>query len=89
MEQILRIAQIVVPILTAVVLGGVLVLDRKLLKELDFGLLATFVCFFIVSGNLGRVEAVRSFLQNLLGQYCRTCREIIYSSHFHFLLLNQ
>ena len=29
-------------------------------------LLATFVCFFIVSGNLGRVDAVRDFLQGLL-----------------------
>ena len=29
-------------------------------------LLITFVCFFIVSGNLGRVDAVRGFLQSLL-----------------------
>ena len=40
--------------------------DRKLLKEIDFMLLLTFVCFFVVSENLGRVEAVRSFLQTLL-----------------------
>ena len=53
-------------LLTVVVLGGVVCMDRKLLKELDIGLLATFVCFFIVSGNLGRVEAVRELLQNLL-----------------------
>ena len=35
-------------------------------KKLDVALLATFVCFFIVSGNLGRVDAVREFLQGLL-----------------------
>ena len=29
-------------------------------------LLVTFVCFFIVSENLGRIDAVRSFLQQLL-----------------------
>jgi Na+/H+ antiporter NhaD/arsenite permease-like protein len=29
-------------------------------------LLLTFVCFFTVSENLGRIEAVRSFLQQLL-----------------------
>ena len=29
-------------------------------------LLLTFVCFFVVSENLGRVEAVRDFLQSLL-----------------------
>ena len=28
----------------------------------------TFVCFFIISENLGRVEAVREFLQSLLNK---------------------
>ena len=31
-------------------------------------LLATFVCFFVVSENLGRIDGIRSFLQHLLGQ---------------------
>ena len=29
-------------------------------------LLLTFVCFFVVSENLGRMDAVRAFLQSLL-----------------------
>ena len=53
-------------IMTAVVLAAIAIADRKLLKKLDIALLATFVCFFIVSGNLGRVDAVRTFLQGLL-----------------------
>ena len=53
-------------ITTAVVVAALFLADRKLLKEIDFMLLLTFVCFFVVSENLGRVEAVRSFLQNLL-----------------------
>ena len=53
-------------IMTVVVLAAIAVMDRKLLKKLDVALLATFVCFFIVSGNLGRVDAVRDFLQGLL-----------------------
>lgn len=53
-------------ITTVAVLAALLVLDRRLLRELDFALLLTFVCFFIVSGNLGRVEVVRNFLQVLL-----------------------
>ena len=53
-------------ILTVLVLAAVAAVEPKLLKTLDYGLLATFVCFFIVSGNLGRVEAVRAFLQALL-----------------------
>ena len=53
-------------IMTAVVLIAIAAMEPKKLKELDIALLATFVCFFIVSGNLGRVEAVRGFLQSLL-----------------------
>lgn len=53
-------------ITTVLVLMAFIVMDRKLLKELDAALLATFVCFFIVSGNLGRVGGVRIFLQALL-----------------------
>ena len=30
-------------------------------------LLVTFVCFFVVSENLGRVDSIRNFLQTLLG----------------------
>ena len=53
-------------VMTVVVLAAIAALDRKLLKKLDIALLATFVCFFIVSGNLGRVDAVKDFLQGLL-----------------------
>lgn len=53
-------------VLTVLVVGTMLLLSPRLLKGLDYGLLATFVCFFIVSGNLGRVDAVREFLQGLL-----------------------
>ena len=53
---------------TLIVVAALLVLDRKLLKEIDFMLLITFVCFFVVSENLGRVDAIRDFLQMLLSR---------------------
>ena len=53
-------------ITTVIVVSVIYLLDRKLLKDIDFMLLLTFVCFFIVSENLGRVEAVCTFLRNLL-----------------------
>ena len=58
----------VVPYLvtTAVTVIVLLLVNRKLLKEIDYMLLLTFVCFFTVSENLGRVDAVRSFLQQFL-----------------------
>ena len=51
--------------LTAVVIG-LLILDRKALTMVDYGLLATFVCFFIFSGNMSRLPAVRTFFSELL-----------------------
>ena len=56
------------PVTTAVVVAALFLADKKLLKEIDFMLLLTFVCFFVVSENLGRVEAVREFLQRLLSK---------------------
>ena len=55
-------------ITTAVLVAVLFFVNRKLLKEIDYMLLLTFICFFVVSENLGRVEAVREFLQNLLGK---------------------
>lgn len=51
---------------TMIVVLAFLIADRKCLKEIDFMLLLTFVCFFVVSENLGRVEVIRDFLQTLL-----------------------
>ena len=43
-------------------------LDRKALRSVDYGLLFTFVCFFIFSGNMSRITVVSDLMQNLLGQ---------------------
>ncbi len=64
---LLTVFRVVPYLVTTVILVAVfLIVDRKLFKEIDFMLLLTFVCFFIVSENLGRIEAVREFLQSLL-----------------------
>ena len=41
-------------------------LDRDALKSVDYGLLLTFVFFFIFSGNMSRIGAVREFFSSLL-----------------------
>ncbi len=43
-----------------------LVMDRKALKMVDYPLLLTFVFFFIFSGNMGRIDAVRELFSGLL-----------------------
>jgi Na+/H+ antiporter NhaD/arsenite permease-like protein len=43
-----------------------LFVDRKALKQVDYPLLLTFVCFFIFSGNMARIDVVRDFFSALL-----------------------
>lgn len=48
------------------VVGVLLIADWKALVQVDYGLLGTFVCFFVFAGNMGRVPAVRDFFSALL-----------------------
>ena len=45
---------------------SIVFLDIKALRMVDYGLLFTFVFFFIFSGNMGRIEAVRNLFSYLL-----------------------
>lgn len=49
-----------------VVLVFVLISDYKVLKKVDYSLLATFVAFFIFVGNIGRIEVITKALENLM-----------------------
>jgi len=49
-----------------IVVAALLFMDRRALRQVDYGLLLTFVCFFIFSGNMGRVPAIREFFSSLL-----------------------
>lgn len=55
-----------------VLLGIVLVVlalaARPLYRKIDYSLLLTFVCFFIFSGNMGRIPAVQELIGGLLSQ---------------------
>lgn len=53
---------VMLPVLILVLL----IFDRRRLKEADFMLLLTFVCFFVFAGNLARVPAVEALLSRLL-----------------------
>ena len=43
-----------------------LIMDRRALKMVDYPLLLTFVFFFIFSGNMARIDAVRELFSGLL-----------------------
>lgn len=55
-------------ITTAAVFALILLIDKRLLVKVDYSLLATFICFFIISGNLSRITSVRDFLHALLNK---------------------
>ena len=44
----------------------VLMMDRKGILEVDYALLLTFICFFIFVGNIGRLDAVSSFMSRIV-----------------------
>ena len=49
-----------------IILVAMLFLDRQALLQVDYGLLFTFVFFFIFAGNMGRISVVRDFFSYLL-----------------------
>lgn len=51
-----------------VVIPVLLIMDRRALLNVDYGLLFTFVFFFIFSGNLARIDAVQAFFSELLAK---------------------
>ena len=55
-------------VLTVIVAAAMFALDRRLLKQVDYGLLVTFVCFFVFAGNMGELAPVRALLTDLLSR---------------------
>lgn len=49
-----------------VIFVSMLFLDRDALRKVDYPLLLTFVCFFIFSGNMARIEVVRNLFSVFL-----------------------
>lgn len=45
---------------------AILIMDRKALAKVDYGLLLTFVAFFIFAGNMARISAVERLFASLM-----------------------
>ena len=43
--------------------------DRRIFAQIDYALLATFACFFVFSGNMANMPAMREFLGGLMGSH--------------------
>ena len=68
---VFRVVPIAVPVLVVAVV--LLALDRGALRDVDYGLLLTFVFFFVFSGNMARIPAVEEFFVGLLSQNAMLC----------------
>ena len=55
------------PLAVAVVLVGVLAVDRGIFKKVDYVLLVTFLCFFIFSASIAGNAGIATFLQRAVG----------------------
>lgn len=53
-------------ILTVITLIIFLIIAPKELLKVDYCLLLTFICFFIFSGNIGKIDAVKNFVSDLM-----------------------
>lgn len=47
---------------------ALLIMDRNALKKVDYGLLFTFVAFFIFAGNMARIPAVQRLFERLMSK---------------------
>jgi len=58
----------VIPYLVSlgIVLVVVLMLDKNVLREVDYALLLTFIGFFVFIGNMGRIPAFNALIQNII-----------------------
>jgi len=53
-------------VMFAVVCAVIIIIDRKAFKYVDYMLLLTFIFFFVLIGNIGRIEAVYNALSKVV-----------------------
>ncbi len=53
----------------SIIIAVLLVFDRKALREVDYGLLITFCAFFVFSGNMSRITAIRELIGGLVSNH--------------------
>lgn len=64
-------------ILLGLILIVVLLLDKKVLKNVDYSLLVTFVFFFIFAGNIARIDIISVFLKKIMLGQAELCALLV------------
>lgn len=64
-------------ILLVIILVATIIVNKKVLKNVDYSLLATFVFFFVFAGNIARVEVIKNSLENIMLTNAEVCALIV------------
>ena len=64
---VIGIVHFLIPL--AVTVAAMLIMDRKAFKKADYNLLLTFIFFFVLIGNIGRINAITGALSGLVSGY--------------------
>lgn len=66
---ILSIFRVIPHLITlGIVVLAVLIVDIKRFKYVDYALLATFCVFFVFSGNIARIDAIKDFIESIVAE---------------------
>ena len=57
------------PLAVLAVVGGILAVDRKLLLQVDYVLIFTFLCFFVFSSSIAANQGIAAFLQRAVANH--------------------
>lgn len=64
---LLTVAHVISPyLLMIIILITLLIMDKEIIGKVDYGLLLTFVCFFIFIGNMGNMEHIRQLMEQII-----------------------
>lgn len=64
---LLNVAKVLpIAVVFVIITAAVWIQNKKLFLKVDYSLLATFVCFFIFIGNMGRIPAFRELLMSVI-----------------------
>ena len=56
-------------VLTVIAVIGICICSPRLLARADYGLLVTFICFFVFAGNMGNVEALHQVISGVMEKH--------------------
>lgn len=64
-------------VLLSITIFAMLAFERGLFRRIDYGLLLTFVCFFVFAGNIAQMDFVRLLLERQMASNAGLCTVLV------------